>query len=194
MRQRLHYTPNQITNNLHTTGSAWMTEDNVEYVGLFHTYTTGEVYTGQKWTVATSKRLIEYINPNINENIKVYKTLKTIQTKFTAPTPIVITLSAADIKAGYISRYFIKKYNELIITEIDIEQFNSLLAKKLDNNLYQPLQIKWIVSGTPEEVTSQNMQTLINSNLEMLGFIQHITNPMQYYSDSDYVVPKDINS
>ena len=44
MRNRLHYTPNQITLNLYTTGSQWMTDDGVEFIGPYHTYTTGEIF------------------------------------------------------------------------------------------------------------------------------------------------------
>ena len=59
-RLRLHYTPNQITKALYTTGSEWQTESGTEYIGLYHTYTTGEVYSESEWNSKTSIKLIEY--------------------------------------------------------------------------------------------------------------------------------------
>ena len=48
-RLKLYYPVDEITNDLYTYGSELMTEDNVEYIGAFHRYITGEVYTKSKW-------------------------------------------------------------------------------------------------------------------------------------------------
>ena len=58
MRLKLYYTTDEITNNLYTSGMQYMLQDNTEYRGLYHTYLTGEVYTGATWDSKTSKKLI----------------------------------------------------------------------------------------------------------------------------------------
>jgi hypothetical protein len=53
MRLKLYYTTDEITNNLYTSGMQYMLQDNTEYRGLYHTYLTGEVYTGATWDSKT---------------------------------------------------------------------------------------------------------------------------------------------
>ena len=62
MRQKAYYTVDEITNNLYTAGSAWMDESGVEYIGLYHQYSTGETYTQPIWSYNNSVKLIKYEN------------------------------------------------------------------------------------------------------------------------------------
>ena len=51
----------QIDKGLHTKGKEWMTaDDQVEYVGFYHKYTTGEVYTRKDWDPVYSRKLKRY--------------------------------------------------------------------------------------------------------------------------------------
>ena len=77
-RQKKYYSHNEIENNLYTFGAEWMYESGVIYVGLYHKYSTGEVYTESVWNVQTSKKLIAY--EDISTNTFKYKKLKTIAT------------------------------------------------------------------------------------------------------------------
>ena len=44
-RNRIYYTKAQINNGLLTEGEEWMFIDGTEYIGQYHTYTTGEVFS-----------------------------------------------------------------------------------------------------------------------------------------------------
>ena len=44
-RRRIYYTKAQVREGLVTEGGEWMFTDNVEYIGQYHTYTTGEVFS-----------------------------------------------------------------------------------------------------------------------------------------------------
>jgi hypothetical protein len=201
MRRRLHYTPNQITNNLYTTGSQWMLENETEYVGPYHTYTTGEVFTQTEWNAQTSKQLF----PIVLENpaTKQYKTLKTIQTAFQSPIKVFPTITVSDRTAGFITRYFLKKYNQPELIEIDSAQYTEWQSNKIDRNLYIGTSLKWQITGplttetkngaTVLSVATQNIQTIQAAQLTMPELSALLQNPTQYYTDIDFVAPKDIN-
>ena len=61
-RLKTYYTESEITKNLYTTGKQWMFENFKEYIGSFHIYTTGEVYSEAEYNTTLSKRLI---NPKV---------------------------------------------------------------------------------------------------------------------------------
>jgi len=201
MRNRLHYTPNQITPNLYTTGSQWMTEDGVEFLGPYHTYTTGEIYSQSKWNAKTSKKLVPLVLESTDNY--VYKQLKTIQTKFDTPqsTQPIITIQSRN--AGFISRYFLKKANEYVIIEVDESQYNKWGIQQIDSNLWYATQITWYITGNLNDemqrgvlirgVIEKNLQEIQRAETEVPGISLILTNPVQYYSDTDFIVPKDIN-
>jgi hypothetical protein len=92
MRDKLFYTPDQITNNLYTSGKEYMFEDATEYIGPYHLYTTtGEIYSESKWSRTKSLKLIPYIERTAPTNT-LYRSLKqlNIKTKTIQPfTPII---------------------------------------------------------------------------------------------------------
>ena len=83
MRQKQIYKESEITTDLYTWGEEWQTEDGVEYKGLYHKYTTGEIYTQPVWNELSSKKLVKYQIPDI-PIIALYKTLhkNKIQTNY----------------------------------------------------------------------------------------------------------------
>ena len=44
-RKRVYYTKAQITDGLLTRGNEWMFIDGTEYIGQYHSYTTGEIFS-----------------------------------------------------------------------------------------------------------------------------------------------------
>ena len=202
MRKRLHYTPNQITTNLYTSGSEWMTIDGIEYIGLYHTYTTNETFTQATWDLQKSKQLIPYVTKN--SLVEQFKKLKTITTKFNQPKIHIPTINQQDRMNGSITRYFLKKINEQTIVEIDLEQFNDVATGKIDNNLYIAAKIEWSISGPLENsysngttilgVKTKNHKAIIEAEKLLPGIATRLTNLVEYYSDTDFLAPQDINS
>lgn len=200
-RLRLHYTPNQITKGLYTTGSVWQTEMGLEYIGAYHTYVTGEVYSESEWNSTKSVKLIPIVYEE--KTVTAYKQLKTITPGKRTPQSYTPIVTQNDRVAGFITRYFIKKTNELKIIEINLEQFNAYLSNEFDKNLYQTISIKWIITGSLEpqykngvkipSVAQQNLTAIQVAQQTMPGIISILTNPIQYYSDVDIIVPRDIN-
>lgn len=200
-RLRLHYTPNQITKGLYTTGSVWQTELGLEYIGAYHTYVTGEVYSESEWNSTKSVKLIPIVYEE--KPVTAYKRLKTITPGNRTPQSYTAIVTQNDRVAGFITRYFIKKTNELKIIEINLEQFNAYLSNEFDKNLYQTISIKWIITGSLEtqykngvkipSVAQQNLTAIRIAQETMPGINIVLANPIQFYSDVDIVVPKDIN-
>ena len=79
-RFKTYYPISEITTDLYTPGKQWMTTDNVEYIGAYHKYLTGEVYTKARWEPDVSIILIPYIDQTIpNKNMTYFKLKPEIQ-------------------------------------------------------------------------------------------------------------------
>lgn len=202
MRRRLYYTDKQITKNLYTTGSEWQTEDGVEYIGSYHTYITSETYTQSDWNEATSKKLVKY--EQANQNVVRYQKLKNIALKFETPQPSIVRITNQDRLNGFITRYIAKKYNETKIIETDKLQFDKWLENKIDQNIWQIIPVYWKITGALETqikgnvttlgVREYNTKTVTELQSVISGISSFLNNPIQYYTDLEFNVPRDINN
>ena len=60
-RKKIYYPDAQIEKNLYTRGKEWMFIDSwQEYIGYYHRYSNGEVYTEREWDPKRSRRLVVY--------------------------------------------------------------------------------------------------------------------------------------
>lgn len=200
-RKKLKYRDSDIQNNLYTFGDEFMTADNLEYKGLYHKYiSTKEVYTGGTWNEQTSKPLYPLIR--LAENVKTYDELRNSnRTKKTAILPVQITITQTDINNGFIERFFLKKINEPIYVEISESQFN-LYGSSIDTNLYAADSCNWYIIGPIESkhqpihvpgVIELNTREIQRMEQTLPGISKKLTNPLQFYTDTDFVVPRDIN-
>ena len=202
MRQKQYYSAQEVTNNLYTAGQEWMTEEFVEYKGLYHTYTTGEVYTESTWRPGISVKLIKY--ENVSPTTISYKKLNAVNVKFDPIYAVYPVITEADKARKFITRFFIKKLNDSVITEIDELQYNKWVAKKIDPNLYTCIKIQWQIAGElitkrinnvlVTSVESNNRQRVLVAEQSMPGIQDKLTNLLQFYTDTDFIVPRDINS
>jgi hypothetical protein len=164
-RKRIYYTKGQITNGLDTKGGEWMFTDKTEYIGQYHKYTTNEVFSEASFVKDVSRVLIPYIDfedlnsqfSEIGINIitsSEYDAVKTITvtpSKFSNPDTQKPT--NADIKAGYMLRYFAYKVNDGNITELNKDDYDKLGSKDgLDIYLWKPFSIRWKISGPDYDI------------------------------------------
>lgn len=201
-RQKLFYTKNQITENLYTAGNQFQLENGTVYVGLYHRYDTGEIYTGPNWNAKTSKQL-QVFNAE-SPLVKTYRTNNpNIKTKFKSPTKFFPTITPDDIQRTYISRYFAYKINDQQVIELDHVQFEELIAGKIDNNMFSAIKTVWYITGIPSTIITGNVKTLgvidknqstINRiNRQYPGFNNVVNNPLELYVDDTIKVPAPIN-
>ncbi len=200
MRIKLFYLPQEITNNLYTYGKEWMTTDSVEYKGLYHKYTTGEVYTEGVWDSNKSKQLVKYETEDLLKT--KYKNLKNINV--VSITPVQYQPENLITTQEQIQRYFLQKKNESNnIIEIDSKQYELFLTNKIDQNLYNSIQLTWYISGPINDIINDNIKQLgvISKNRNSLttaekflpGLSKKLNNLLELYTDTDFVVPRDIN-
>jgi hypothetical protein len=187
-RIKLKYDLSDIKTDLYTFGKEWTTEDGQEYIGLYHQYvSTGEIYTGANWDKNISKKLIKFFE---NSDVNVYKKIQQIKVEFQQPFPERPVITDEDQKQGYFTRYFLKKFNELQVIEISKKQYNAYQNKKIDNNAYVAASIKWYITGNAAKQNSRNIE-IASKQLPQLQSV--LNDVLQFYTDTDYNVPADIN-
>ena len=201
MRIKLTYMPDEITNNLYTFGSEWMTTSNIEYVGLYHKYSTGEIYTQGVWNAKKSIQLVPY--ENISSLKFQYKKLNSVNTAYVTPIPYQAENSISG-NQQQLQRYFLQRKNDLNnIIEINSEQFDLYVNQQIDTNLYTVVQLTWYITGNVDDVIinnskqlgviSKNKNSVINAERRMPGISSKLSNLLEFYTDTDFVVPRDIN-
>lgn len=201
MRIKITYLPDEITNNLYTFGKEWMGIDNTEYIGLYHTYSTGETYSEGVWNSKKSIKLIPY--EDVSSLKYQYKKLNSVNTAYVTPTPYQAENSIS-INQEQIQRYFLQRKNDLNdIIEIDSTQFDLYANQQIDNNLYTAIQLTWYITGNTQDtmingskqfgIVSKNRNAVVNAERRMPGITSKLSNLLEFYTDTDFVVPRDIN-
>ena len=203
MRSQVTYLAEDITNNLVTTGSQWMTEDRQEYIGQYHSYATGEVYTRATWDALLSKKLIPYEAETTVETI--YKRLKpNIKTKYQSPTNYIPIVTTQDISKGMFTRYFLHNQVSYTFIEVDKPQFEQWQKKTIDRILWKGVSMQWKITGNVDDtminnaidlgIVSFNKNSILQANKVTPGIDMLLTNYLQFATDGEYIVPNDINS
>jgi len=201
-REKTYYSADEVLNNLYASDKQLMYTDGTMYIGLYHKYSTGEIYTEAKWNSNKSKKLIKY--EVFNKNKQTYKQLKSdLNLKFKTPKSAVPKILKTNIQSGILIRYFLQKRNSKNIIEIDSKQFNDWKLNLIDNVLYDCVKILWHISGPKTDsiidnvksigVISKNLQQLDFAKTKLSGITKLLSNPLQYYTDTDFIKPTDIN-
>jgi hypothetical protein len=177
IRKKIYYPDTQIENNLFTKGKEWMTVDDwKEYIGYYHRYATGEVFTEREWNPNKSLKLVKYQNRDdtyfkyldlkhytvINGQKEVVRTTGIAQTtRYQAPRAVKILPNSAEKEDGAMTRYFIYKRNEpnRIMIEVDESQTSDYDIDRTGINqyLYGLLSIPWKLDGPEFDVYSGNV-------------------------------------
>ena len=193
-RQKIYYPESQIAKNLFTNGGQFMLLRNFEeYVGFYHRYTTGEVFTEHEWNALKSERLIRF--RNLSEPKKKYYDLKHFYKsgpsrpgirrkkssnadeyyKFTAPRPVKRKLTQKEIDAGSTFRHFITKRNERerVFFEISPEQSQKYgdTSSGINQYLYEMISMPWKVDGPEFDIHDGyllKMPGVIDTNLRII--------------------------
>ena len=198
-RKRIYYTKSQITTGLVTNGKEWMFTDNVEYIGQYHTYATGEVFSEASFVEGKSRILIPYlnvtsiedslgigINPSVNSEYDAVKKIKI--TKSVNLNPTTITPTVDDFKNGYVLRYFAFKVNDEQLVELDNPSYKKVGTEKgMDKILWRKFQMKWKIVGPERDVLN------IRGDIEESGIIDTNMRTVAMLSETyptlmDYIV------
>ena len=176
-RKRIYYTKAQIEEGLVTNGGEWMFTNGTEYIGQYHKYITGEVFSESTFIEGKSKILIPYIDiEKINQQTDFgidlaknfeYDSIKNVDVpKSVTPNPSLQLVSNKDITNGYMTRYFAYKANDGRILELSKDEYDKIGTDNgLDEILWKRFTIRWKVIGPERDVLD------VNGNIVESGII-----------------------
>jgi hypothetical protein len=200
-RLKIRYSLAETQNNLYTFGGEWQTTDGVEYRGAYHQYTvTQETFTEPEWLPGKSRQLIAL--QRISPLIAAYNQLATPETAYQSVQPIQPEITEQNKTDGFVMRYFIKKINDINIIEISKDQYTAYQNNEIDNNMYTVGAIRWQIAGPIESQTTPyqkpgvvelNETAIMSLKKTMSGIDVKLSNLTEYYTDTDFMVPKNIN-
>lgn len=201
MRIKSYYSANEIVNNLYTTGQELMTTDNVEYVGLYHKYTTGEIYSQPTWDKNKSVKLIKYKDQP--ESVIEYNKISDIEINYKSFNTYNVAITKENINKGYVDRFIIKRANDNVFYEVNSDTYDMYTREDIDPVLYLAVKFKWYITGNINDVIqgnilipgvkSNNYKELQTAEKTVPNIMSYLTDLLQHYVDNDNVTPKDIN-
>jgi hypothetical protein len=208
-RKKIYYPDSQIQKNLFTEGKQWMyLKDWKEYIGYYHTYTNGEVFTEREWDPNRSEVLVPfrerkesyftYLNIKQyalfqGEKQEIYGTQKFYS--YIAPRAVKRLPTDIETENGYMERIFVYKRNERnrVMMEVDPKQIENFGKDNTGINqyLYGYIKIPWRLDGPERDVyegttlktpgvidTNQRIIERYSKNFPILRSI--LTNPREH--------------
>lgn len=200
-RKKIYYPESQIEKGLFTKGGEWMTVEGKEYIGFYHKYITGEVFSLSEYNKDLSEKLIPLDTNRIEPDVIIYDSNNNINNnqfellKYREPRVMKREITNEDIKNGYITRYFIKKRNDRTsdIIEISKEDYSTLnqLGTGIDGFLYKGIEMKWRITGSIEDyekngililgVRNSNKKMAFSKEREMRGITNFLGDFLEFY-------------
>jgi hypothetical protein len=155
-RKKIYYPKSHIITNLYTKGKEWMLESGEEYIGYYHKYIDQSVYTEAVYNRADSKKLIPYQDKFQQPENAIYSGLKK-RLNYKTPYPITTTPTLDDYQKGKFTRYFLRRRNYSIysdIIEIDENQFKLWRNPNggIDESIYNAIAIDWKLTGPLNDI------------------------------------------
>jgi hypothetical protein len=182
-RKKLYYPEYQIQKDKFTNGGELMDSSGNEYIGYYHTYVTGEIFSQSQYDSVKSIKLY----PLRKDIQSTYKKLKVKNNsylgflksdlnmiKYSQPAYQLSKPSEDDFLAGFYFRYFAVKRNEPTkILEISKNQFSSYgRVAGINDKLYIVDSIRWNVTGPEFDIKTESGSIVsygvVSSNLRTL--------------------------
>lgn len=200
----MYYPKSQIKTDLYTNGGEYILSTNKEdYKGYYYEISTGQKYSG-KFPKDGANILLLLLKPDVlpiqdiaNRGLTYVETqdemsggsYKSNPPIRTLPQPNPTLPTEQDKQNGQFSRYFCKKTNENKYMEIDQDTYKQLQAQdpRIAWDLYNPIQIIWIIQGEKTQVYSSNKGSVkvIEQQRNWYGFTQWFQDKfLKYYLES----------
>lgn len=175
-RQKIYYPPGQIQTGLYTQGGEWMFEDGEEYIGPYHTYSTGEVFSGSRYNTSLSKKLIRFVDLSVQSFSKKfqYDSIRTSEIEEAYfPTYSKVTPTLDNYSNGYVDRFFVKRKHQDFISEVD-----SKVYSQTQSTLFEKTKIRWKLTGI--NAVDVNITQVRKAEKTIEGISNYITNYSEF--------------
>lgn len=193
----MYYPKSQIQTDLYTKGEQLqLVSSKEEYIGYYWKTSKNEYFTGRNPQDGSPLKLelIPVALPStlstitIEQNNKVYNTLKNIDTSKTLLVPLYYkpSLTQEDYEIGYFTRYFAKKQNQNLYIEVNKDTFNKLKTKNesYDYKSYLIFELNWQISGNKDRVQQTNKKIISSTErrLRIEGLTSYLNfNYLEFY-------------
>jgi hypothetical protein len=178
----MYYPKSQIQVNLYTNGGELsIKSNNQNYIGSYWKTSDGKFFTGKtpddsniqeliKTSTTTSQTYsnltAEAFEPTpqlfLNPNSQILSEYSKLNSKFNEskklPKSYNPSPTESDYELGEFSRYFCKKTNEIVYTEINKETYTKLSGRDSSYlwQLYIPIKYSWSIAGDEEKIYNIN--------------------------------------
>ena len=170
-----------------TTGGDLMFADTLkQYIGEYHVYKNGAIYSDPEYNPKTSKQLMKLIRPLENPICQTYlKLSKKLFSQYVAPTQYFKILNVAEYDIGKTERYVIQKINEpRKIFEVDFDTFksvNKLNQPGINGFIYRRVHLEWKLVGDINIVRELNQKAIVAAEKTIPGLGTYLfSNPLEY--------------
>ena len=122
------------------------------------------------------------------KNILVqYSKLRPVSLKFVYAEEFLPSPTAEDYESGQITRYFVRRVNNPIIIEVNLQNYESV-----SNELYGRVDLEWTISGPKNDVyvlgkiqlsgvEEKNSRSVRDASKVMSGIENKLINPSQFF-------------
>ena len=197
----MYYPKNQIQTGFYSNGELIEARSKQLYTGPYFKTSDGLLYSGKEPNEGKNIVLIYpedspgYSRTQLSNRVEVedyrftrentpYSILRGENKNSTPYTPIPYypILTDSDIQNGEFTRFFVKKSNQNLYTEINSSNFNNSIS----SNLYIPISLQWLISGEKEKVREINAKQIgfVEKNLQIIGLGAYLRfNYLQFYQE-----------
>ena len=197
----MYYPKNQIQTGFYSNGELIEARSKQLYTGPYFKTSDGLLYSGKEPNDGKNIKLIYpedspgYSRTQLPNRVEVedyrftqentpYSILSGENRNILPYTPITYypILTQDNIDNGEFTRFFVKKSNQNIYTEINSNNF----LESVSSNLYISFQLSWIISGDKENVRQINSKQVafVERNLDIIGLGKFLRfNYLQFYQE-----------
>jgi len=190
----MYYPKSKIITNLYTNGQEMvylLTEQ--PYEGAYHILSNGKIYTGRNQQDGQPQGL-KFVTPNLPDvggsntpaipvSNTVYDYIRKKQ-QISAPKIELIEpkYTQPAVKYPILTRYFLRRTNNAIFTEVSLQDYNAIKNrdKKYNWGIYVTFELPWSTSGAYIKETNERMVLLTEQRYKVYGFTQYITNYTEF--------------
>ena len=186
MRRPNVFNPDELIVGNSTGGDLMFADTLKEFIGEYHVYKNGAVYSNAEYNAQTSKQLMPLIRPLENPICQTYlKLSKKLFSAYKPPTQYFKILDPTEYEVGKTERYIIQKINEpRKIFEVDDETFksvNRLNQPGINGFIYRRAMVPWIIVGNTKTVRQMNTNAILQAEETIRGLGTYLlTNPLEF--------------
>jgi len=194
----MYYPESKILSNQSTDGTELVyLGTNQPYQGAYHILANGKIFTGKNPRDGQLSRLEYSNNIKFLEDVADFSSLGPTEilkdTKYDlvrqrqnikSPMSELIEPKYSEpvVKYPSFKRYFLRRTNNVIFTEVSQLDFNAIKIKdpKYNFGIYIPFELIWTTSGANIAETNEKMTFLTEKRFKVYGLSKYITNYTEF--------------